>query len=152
MGAPVGCPGWLACPRHVRLGDNLGNAGCLLAARRHRVGRDSSRARNLSAFQLDAAGQLNRRSVLGINRRLHVPCQRPLQRAGQRGPVGAIDQDRLTDQRQILCAGAVFVGLTDAFRKRRGNAAGKERCDVQLLPRFEVGPDHDCDLAIELHD
>ena len=28
----------------------------------------------------------------------------------------------------------------------------QERSDVQLLPRFEVGPDHDRDLGVELHE
>src|ERR1700733_241996 len=45
--------------------------------------------------------------ILGIDGGLHASGQRPLERAGQRRPVGAIDQDRLADQRQIAGAGAV---------------------------------------------
>ena len=90
-------------------------------------------------------------SVQNTTGRLDAPRQRPLQRAGQRRPVGAIDQDRLPDQRQIFRARAVFIRLADAFRKRRRDAAGEERRDVELLPRLEVGPDHDRDLGVELH-
>jgi hypothetical protein len=57
--------------------------------------------------------------VLGIDGGRDVARQRPLKRAGQRRPVGAVDQDRLADQLQISGAGTIFVGLADAFRKRR---------------------------------
>src|SRR6185437_11471057 len=60
--------------------------------------------------------------VLGVDGRLHVPRQRPLERTGQHRPVGAIDQNRLTDQRQIAGAGAVFIGFADAFGKRGSDA------------------------------
>jgi hypothetical protein len=89
--------------------------------------------------------------VLGINRRLHVTRQCPLQRARKRRPICAIDQDRLAYQRKILSARAVCIGLADAFRKCRRNTAGQECSDIQLLSRFEVGSDHDRDLGIELH-
>ena len=90
--------------------------------------------------------------VLGIDRGLDVARQRAFERAGQRRTVGAIDQDRLSDQRQIFGARTVFVILADALGKRRGDAAGQERGDVELLPRFQVGPDDDRDLGVELHD
>src|SRR6185312_4611461 len=32
------------------------------------------------------------------------------------------------------------------------DAAGEIGRDVELLPRFEIGPDHDRDLGVELHD
>jgi hypothetical protein len=68
-------------------------------------------------------------------------------------PVGGdIDQDRLPDQRQILRAGAVFIGFADAFRKRRRNTTGEEGGDVELLPWLEVNADHDRDFGIELHE
>src|ERR1700683_3952109 len=59
-----------------------------------------------------------REHVLGIDRGLDVARQRPLQRAGKLRPVGAVDQDRLADQRQILGAGAVLIGLAAAWRER----------------------------------
>src|SRR6185369_7107657 len=64
----------------------------------------------------------------------------------------AVDQDWLADQRQVFRARCVAIGLADAFGKRRGDAAGKEGRDVEFLPRFEIGPDHDRDLGVELHE
>ena len=59
--------------------------------------------------------------VLGVERRCDIARQRPFQRARQRCAVGAVDQDRLADQRQIFCFRAVFVRRADAFvRKRTG--------------------------------
>jgi hypothetical protein len=89
--------------------------------------------------------------VLGIDRGLHIAGQRALKRAGKLRPVGAVDQDRLADQRVIESTGTVLVRFADAFRKGGGNAAGEERSDIQLLPRLEVGPNHDRDLGVELH-
>src|SRR6266478_1584153 len=65
--------------------------------------------------------------------------------------VGAVDQDRLTDQRQIFGARTIFVRLADTLRKSGRDARCQERSHVQLLPRFEVGPDRDRDLGIEWH-
>ena len=88
--------------------------------------------------------------VLGVDRRHHAARQRAVERARQRGTVGAIDQDRLADQPQVFRARAVFIGLADAFRICRGDAAGEERRDVELLPGFEIGADDDGDLGVEL--
>ena len=44
------------------------------------------------------------------------------------------------------------MSLAHAFGKGRGNAAREEGGHVQLLLRLEIGPDHDRDLGIELHD
>src|SRR5882724_6680326 len=68
-----------------------------------------------------------REHVLDIERGRDVAGQRAFERARQRRAVGAVDQDRLADQRQIARAGTVFVSVADAFRKRRGYAAGQER-------------------------
>ena len=59
--------------------------------------------------------------VLGIDRGRDVARQRALERAGQRRAVGAVDQDRLADQRQIFCARSVLVRLPDAFGECGGN-------------------------------
>ena len=89
--------------------------------------------------------------VLGIERGRDASRQRPIQCARQCRAIGAVDQDRLTDQREIFRAGAVFISLADARRKRSGDAACEKRSDVQLLPDLEIGPDHDRDLGVELH-
>jgi hypothetical protein len=64
--------------------------------------------------------------VFGIDRGRDVAGKRPFERAGERRPVGAVDQDWLADQRQIFCARCVAIGFADAFGKGRGNAAGEE--------------------------
>ena len=86
--------------------------------------------------------------ILGVNRGRHVAGERPFERAGQCRPIGTIDQDRLADQGQICGAGAVLIGRADAFGIGGDNAAGQERGHVELLPGFEVDPDHDGDLGI----
>ena len=68
--------------------------------------------------------------VFGIDRGRDAPGQRAFERAGKRRSVGAVDQDRLADQRKISGARAVFIGLADAFRKRRRDAAGQECSDT----------------------
>src|SRR6476646_4729357 len=77
--------------------------------------------------------------VRGIDGGLDVARQRPPERAGQRRPVGAVDQDGLADQRQVSGTRAVLVRLADAFRKAGRDPAGQKAGNVQLLPRFEVG-------------
>jgi hypothetical protein len=102
-----------------------------------------------------AVGRVMRRSehVLGIERRRHFARQRPSQRARQRCAVGAIDQDRLADEREISGAGTVFIGATDTGGKGGGNAAGEKmrRLSASAMA-LEIGPDHDRNLGVELHD
>ena len=69
--------------------------------------------------------RLGRRRGVALAVATNGGCQRPFQRAGQRRPAGAVDQDGLADQRQIFRAGAVAIGLADAFGKGGGNAAGE---------------------------
>ena len=88
---------------------------------------------------------------LGIDGRRDIARQRAVERARQRGAVGAVDQDRLADQRQILRPRGVAIGLADAFGEFGGDAAAEEGGDVELLPRFQIGPDHDRDLGVEVH-
>src|SRR5437868_2027778 len=45
---------------------------------------------------------------------------------------------------------SVFVGLADAFRKSGRYPAREKRSHVELLP--SLGPDHDRDFRLELHD
>src|SRR5271170_3963334 len=78
--------------------------------------------------------------VFGIDRRCDVARQRSVERAGKSGTVGAVNQDRLADQRQIARTRAVFIRLADTFGKCRRNTRREERSDIELLPDFEIGP------------
>src|SRR3982750_2400742 len=80
--------------------------------------------------------------VLGVDRRLDAARQGPIERARQCGTVGAVDQDRLSDQRVIFRARRVLIGLADAVGKRSRDAAGQERGNVELLPGLKISADH----------
>src|SRR5690349_15706576 len=90
--------------------------------------------------------------VLGVEGGPDVTCQSAFERTRQCGAVcRAIDQDRLSDQRLILRAGAVFVRRADTFWIGCSDAARQEGGDIQLLPGFEIGTNDQRDLGIELH-
>ena len=139
---PADRPEFSSLPLAVKLGPGLDDLVDHLALGAHGEPDQIEFGADHGAHHLAVGGVMRGlEHVLGIDRGRDVARQRPLERAGERGAVGAIDQNRLADQRQIFRAGAVAIGLADAFGKRRGNAAGEEGSDVELLPRFEIEPE-----------
>ena len=79
--------------------------------------------------------------VLGVDRGLDAARERAIERPRECRPVGAVDQDRLADQRVVAVARAVLVGMADTIREGSRDSARKERRDIELLPRLKVVAD-----------
>ena len=99
-----------------------------------------------------AIGRVVRRleHVLGIHGGLYVARDGPVQRAGQCGSVGAVDQDRLPDQRVIRRARPVRVRL------RRYSPETPPQCRLPGRPPHSasamspLAADRDGNLGVEL--
>src|SRR5262245_38837684 len=84
---------------------------------------------------------------LGIDRRLDIARNRPIECPGESRLVGAVDEDRFADQAVIGRAGAIFVGCSNAGGKGGGDAARQKCCNVEFLPWLEIAADDDGDLG-----
>ena len=92
-----------------------------------------------------------REHLLGIDRQPDIAAARALEGAAQLFAVAAEDQHRLAEQRHVEAAARILVRRADDVRRARGDRAGEERGDVELLPGGKVGPHGDRDLGVELH-
>src|SRR3546814_17964034 len=72
-------------------------------------------------------------------------------RLGQGIGVAREHQHRLAEDCEVGNAAGVMIGLADALGCPRGDAAGQESHDVQLLPDLEVVTDGDGDLGVVVH-
>ena len=85
--------------------------------------------------------------LLGIDRRLHVARNRPIEGPREGWAIGAVDEDRFADQRVIGRAGRIFVWRSDRGGIGSGDAAGQEGCNVKLLPWLQIAADDDGNLG-----
>ena len=89
--------------------------------------------------------------VAGVQRERNLPAARTLANGVELGPIGREDEDGLGEQRQVLAAVCIAIGLTDRRGAGvRGDPAHEERRHVQGPPGGQVVPHHDGDLGVEV--